>query len=131
MHDRNRTQTKGGGDREKREVDNVSQENKCDFGKIRPSLVPVELVKAVAQVREYGCKKYKNPDNWKAVEPQRYVDAMYRHMLNYLREQDSTDDESGLPHLWHIACNVAFLIAIGYKEDLKYDHVISNAGDEF
>lgn len=109
----------------------MSQENKCDFGKIRPSLVPVELIKAVAQVREYGCKKYKNPDNWKAVEPQRYVDAMYRHMLNYLREQDSTDDESGLPHLWHIACNAAFLIAIVYKEDLECDRVISNADGEF
>ena len=29
-----------------------------------------------------------------------------------IKEPDGVDSESGLPHLWHIACNVAFLIAI-------------------
>ena len=35
-----------------------------------------------------------------------------RHICRYLKEPDGVDDESGLPHLWHIACNVAFLIAL-------------------
>lgn len=57
---------------------------KADQGKVRPTLVPTSLVMAVAAIREYGCKKYKDPDNWRKVEPQRYRDALYRHFLAYL-----------------------------------------------
>ena len=86
-----------------------SEEAKADQGKVRPTLVPASLVWAVAKIREYGCKKYKNPDNWKQVEPQRYRDALYRHLLAYF-SGETNDEESGLPHLWHAACNIAFLI---------------------
>lgn len=85
------------------------QEAKADQGKVRPTLVPPSLVLAVAKIREYGCMKYKDPDNWKLVEPQRYRDALYRHLLAYFAGEKN-DEESGLPHLWHAACNVAFLI---------------------
>ena len=88
-----------------------SEEAKADQGKVRPTLVPTSLVWAVAKIREYGCKKYKDPDNWKQVEPQRYRDALYRHLLAYYGGE-KTDPESGLPHLWHIACNIAFLIEL-------------------
>ena len=84
-------------------------EAKADSGKLRPTLVPPSLVLAVASIREYGCKKYKDPNNWRKVEPQRYKDALYRHLLAYL-SGDKFDKESGLPHLWHMACNVAFLV---------------------
>lgn len=84
---------------------------KADQGKVRPTLVPTSLVMAVAWVREYGCKKYKDPENWRKVEPQRYRDALYRHFLAYL-SGEKLDKESGLPHLWHMACNVAFLVEI-------------------
>lgn len=86
-----------------------TQTAKADDGKIRPTLVPVSLIRAVAEVREYGCEKYHDPENWRQVEPQRYRDALYRHWLAYLSGEER-DAESGLPHLWHIACNVAFLI---------------------
>lgn len=82
---------------------------KSDAGKVRPSLVPPSLVIEVAKVREYGIKKYHDPENWKRVEAQRYVDALYRHFLQYL-SGENLDDESGLPHLSHMACNLAFLI---------------------
>lgn len=41
----------------------------------------------------------------------RYIDAdaLYRHWLAYLGGEER-DEESGLPHLWHLATNVAFLI---------------------
>jgi hypothetical protein len=84
-------------------------EAKADSGKLRPTLVPPSLVLAVASIREYGCKKYKDPNNWRKVEPQRYKDALYRHLLAYL-SGDKFDNESGLPHLWHMACNIAFLV---------------------
>ena len=88
-----------------------SCEAKADSGKVRPTLVPPSLVMAVANVREYGCKKYKDPDNWRKVEPQRYKDALYRHFLAYL-SGEKIDNESGLPHLWHMACNIAFLVEL-------------------
>ena len=84
---------------------------KADKGKVRPTLVPPSLMLAVASVREYGCQKYKDPENWRKVEPQRYRDALYRHWLAYLGGE-KCDQESGLPHLWHIACNVAFLVEL-------------------
>ncbi len=89
-------------------------EAKLDHGKIRPTLVPPSLMEAVATIREYGCKKYKDPENWRCVEPQRYRDALYRHWLAYLNGEE-LDKESGLPHLWHLACNVAFLIELEEK----------------
>lgn len=87
----------------------MNQEAKQDAGKPRPTLVPVSLIEAVMAVREYGTMKYKDPDNWRQVEPQRYKDALYRHWLSYLSGKEK-DEESGLPHLWHMACNLAFLI---------------------
>lgn len=88
---------------------------KADAGKPRPTLVPPSLIWAVAAIRGYGAKKYKADDNWKQVEPQRYRDALYRHWLAYL-EGEVDDSESGLPHLWHIATNVAFLIEMEGKK---------------
>lgn len=96
----------------KTKVLGCSQEAKADAGKPRPTLVPVSLIEAVASIREYGVAKYHDPDNWKKVEPQRYKDAAYRHWLAYLKGE-KLDPESGLPHLHHCACNLAFLIEMG------------------
>ena len=91
------------------------QQAKADAGKPRPTLVPVSLIEAVTAVRMYGNEKYHDPENWRQVEPQRYQDALYRHWLSYLKGEQC-DPESGLPHLWHLACNVAFLIEMEGKE---------------
>ena len=85
------------------------QTAKADAGKLRLSLVPTEIIRNIAIVREYGNKKYGCPDNWKKVEPERYRDAAFRHLLAYIDDPAGVDEESGLPHLWHLACNVAFL----------------------
>ena len=47
--------------------DRDDQSAKADAGKIRPTLVPPALIEAVAAVREYGCSKYGDPDNWRRV----------------------------------------------------------------
>ena len=87
------------------------QTAKADAGKPRLTLVPTGIIWAIGQVREYGTAKYHNdPGNWKRVEPERYRDAMYRHLLAYIKDPASVDAESGLPHLWHLATNAAFLI---------------------
>ena len=85
------------------------QTAKADVGKARLSLVPFQIVYDIARVREYGDKKYGSSDSWKQVEPQRYVDALLRHALAFASDINSIDEESGLPHLWHAACNAAFL----------------------
>lgn len=55
-------------------------EAKHDAGKIRPTLLPVTALERVAEVREYGCRKYGDPENWRKAEPQRYLDALMRHL---------------------------------------------------
>ena len=84
---------------------------KQDYGKAKLSLVPRRIIWDVAAIREYGNDKYPDggPDNWRGVEPERYRDAAYRHFLRYLDDPKAVDPESGLPHLWHLACNIAFL----------------------
>lgn len=86
-----------------------SQAAKHDAGKARLSLVPTRIIYAIARIREYGNRKYGDPDNWKTVELQRYRDAAFRHLLDYIKDPEGVDSESGLPHLWHLACNIAFL----------------------
>lgn len=96
-----------------------NQEVKADNGKLQLTLVPRALIRAVARIRMYGNAKYPKggADNWKQVEPQRYRDAMFRHMLAYLDDPYGVDEESGLPHLWHLACNVAFLCEMEWGEN--------------
>lgn len=94
--------------------DTNKQEAKADAGKPRPTLVPVSLIEAVASIREYGVAKYHDPDNWKKVDAERYRNAAYRHWLAYLKGE-KLDPESGLPHLHHCACNLAFLIEMEGK----------------
>ncbi len=89
----------------------MNQNAKADKGKLKLTLVPTEIIRDIAIIREYGNNKYPDggKDNWKSVEPERYRDAAYRHMLAYIDDPAGIDDESGYPHLWHLACNVAFL----------------------
>lgn len=95
----------------------MNQAIKADAGKPRLTLVPPQIIYDIARVREYGLKKYGRAESWKEVEIERYRDALYRHMLLYFKEPCGKDEESGLPHLWHVACNVAFLCELEAKHD--------------
>lgn len=87
----------------------AEQEAKADAGKLQLTLVPREIIRNIAAVRMYGNEKYGDPENWRTVSAERYRDALYRHFLAYLDNPSGVDEESGIPHLWHLACNVAFL----------------------
>ena len=89
--------------------DEPNQNIKADAGKPQLTLVPRQILFDIAEVRAFGVKKYGDPDNWKQVNIQRYRDAAFRHFMAYLDEPDGTDAESGLSHLSHLACNIAFL----------------------
>ena len=82
---------------------------KADEGKPELSLVPTQVIKDIAEVRVYGVKKYGDNESWRMVEKQRYIDALYRHLLDYIDNNKAVDEESGIPHIKHMACNIAFL----------------------
>ena len=95
----------------------TNQSAKADSGKPNLSLVPTSIIYEIEKVRDFGVKKYKNPDNWKNVEMERYHQALLRHTMAIWNDINARDDESGLLHLSHIACNVAFLLEMmKYKE---------------
>ena len=84
-------------------------EAKLDKGKPQLCLVPRQMIFDVAEVREYGVKKYGDPDNWKRVELERYRNALFRHFMAYLDDPGGVDEESGIEHYKHMACNMAFI----------------------
>lgn len=109
----------------KEEVEKVAEELvqedqsiKADAGKLPITLVPREIVRNIAAVRRFGKMKYGSAENWKQVSKERYRDALCRHLLAYLDDPEAKDEESGLPALWHIATNVAFLCELE-KENSK------------
>ena len=91
----------------------VSSGMKFDDGKLRYDLTPAIAIEGIAAVLTYGAKKYK-PNNWRSVDPQRYVGAFERHWQAYMRGE-LVDSESGLPHLAHCMTNLAFLLELGHK----------------
>lgn len=92
-----------------------TQEAKADKDKPRPSLVPPALIDGVMRIREFGTARYGDPDNWRNVDAERYHDALLRHILAMWEDWKAVDQDSGMPHLWHAACNIAFLMQ--YMED--------------
>lgn len=96
-----------------------NQNIKADAGKAQLTLVPRQILFDIAKIREYGLKKYGKSESWKEVEIQRYRDAAFRHFMAYLDEPQGIDDESGLPHLSHLACNIAFLCEMECKRNEK------------
>ena len=94
-----------------------SQTAKADIGKPRLSLVSPYLIEAVGTVRTYGTEKYGDSKNWREVEPERFKDALMRHWVEYLKNPESRDAESGLLHIDHVACNVNFLVEVAHAED--------------
>ena len=88
------------------------QSAKADSGKPILSYVPKEIIYEIEKVRSFGVKKYKDPDNWKKVDIERYHQALLRHTLAIWNDIQARDTESGLLHLSHIACNVAFILEL-------------------
>lgn len=86
---------------------------KFDKGKTRLELIPTELIQGVGEVLTFGAMKYE-ADNWrkfKKEDHKRLVGAAMRHLEAY-RSGEYLDQESGLPHLAHVATNMGFLLAL-------------------
>lgn len=81
---------------------------KADGGKLMMSLIEPQFIKGTAKVLTLGAEKYE-VDNWKKCEDRkRYEDALLRHIYDYL-QGNKRDNESGVSHLYHAACNLMFL----------------------
>ena len=93
---------------------------KKDAGKVELSTVPKEIDEAIARIRMYGNAKYPEGgrDNWKQVDPQRHWEATLRHVNEARADFRKIDPESGYPHIWHAACDIAFVIALMGKEKI-------------
>ena len=90
---------------------------KNDDGKLMLSMVPPALITAVARVRQYGNAKYADPQNWRRVPPEKFHEALLRHIVAMWEDPWAVDPESGLMHIEHAACNLAFLL--GLKEEAR------------
>lgn len=81
--------------------------------KIPLSLCPPQIVYAVAEVLWKSCDqnggKYPKWNYKKGLLMTGVADSLLRHILAWLTGEDF-DAESGLHHLKHVACNVAFLL---------------------
>lgn len=87
---------------------------KHDENKLRYDLIPPEVEEELAKVLTYGAVKYA-PNSWRGVEADRYLAAAGRHRIAHQRGE-LYDKESGLLHLSHLLCNVAFLLAKQIEE---------------
>lgn len=83
---------------------------KYDNGKLPMSLLPFESLEEISKVLDYGAKKYIE-NGWQTVPNaiKRYEDAILRHFSAYKRGE-LKDEESGLTHISHMACNALFLV---------------------
>ena len=89
---------------------------KFDGGKLRYGLIPPLAQAEMVKVLTFGAEKYE-PDNWKNVpeSKSRYFDALERHVWAW-KMGEQIDPESGIHHLAHAMCCLAFL----YEHDVKY-----------
>lgn len=89
-------------------VDLKSEGAKYDADKIRMDLLDPSFTEGVASVLTFGAAKYA-PNNWRnGIQYSRIIAAIHRHLASIQRGEDF-DPESGLPHVFHIGCNVQFL----------------------
>ncbi len=99
-------------------MDKITDGLKHDGGKPRLSLVPAEAIEAIGAVMTHGAEKY-GRDSYKQVEPERYRDALMRHVCKWLKDPHGVDEDSGLPHIWHIITNAAILCELDVDNSQK------------
>ena len=85
-----------------------SEGKKYDSGKPEIEMVDPEFLEGLAKVLMFGKEKY-DRNNWRGgILISRLISAAYRH-LGAVNKGVDLDEESGLPHVYHLACCVMFL----------------------
>ena len=97
---------------------------KFDDGKTMMELLPPEAIFGVASILTHGAKKYA-ARNWElGMDWSRPFGGALRHLWKWWAGE-RLDSDSGLPHLWHCACNIFFLIAYEERKVGKDDRPTS------
>ena len=88
-----------------------NQAVKKDNDKPQLNLVPLEILEPLARVREFAVKKYgiDGIEAWREISDDRLLAALLRHTVTYQKDPKALDAESGLPAIYHVAINAAFL----------------------
>lgn len=93
---------------------------KYDDEKLPYHLLPSEYLEATAEVLKFGAKKY-SARNWEAgMNWSRPFSALMRHMWAWWRGEEA-DPETGMSHLWHASCCIAFLVTYEQRKVGKDD----------
>jgi hypothetical protein len=93
----------------------MTEGRKDDQEKLPYHLLPPELMEGVAAVLQFGARKYA-PRNWElGMSWSRPFSALMRHMWAWWRGE-TADPETGMSHLWHAGCCLAFLIAYEQRQ---------------
>jgi hypothetical protein len=80
---------------------------KSDGGKLQWTIIPFKALEPVVRVLMFGAKKY-GRENWRKVSPQRYKDALLRHVLT----DEKVDKDTGEKHYAHAICCLLFLLML-------------------
>ena len=83
---------------------------KQDAGKPRMDLIAPEMLFGVAEVLDFGARKYAERNWERGISWGRCFGAMMRHMWAWWRGE-ACDPETGFSHLSHAACCLMFLMA--------------------
>jgi hypothetical protein len=78
-------------------------------GKLRMDLVRPEVVVALASVLQLGAEKY-DEDSYLEEPIEQHRAALLRHF--YRMNLESVDQDSKLPHSWHVLACAAILVSI-------------------
>ena len=81
---------------------------KNDSEKLDWTMLDLGVMEKVVEVLQYGSNKYAR-DNWKNVDGNRFEAAAMRHKVARLKGE-KYDQESGLLHAAHEACNLYFIL---------------------
>jgi len=82
---------------------------KHDNGKEPLDLVPYEALQEIARVLDFGKQKYGRANWANGINYSRLIAAAMRHLNQYNSGID-TDNETGISHAAHAACNLMFLL---------------------
>jgi len=87
----------------------MNEGKKNDIGKMRFDLITPEMEEALAEILTHGATKYEDRNWEKGIKYSRIYAALRRHLNAWSRGR-IYDQESGLRHLNHALCCLAFLV---------------------